>query len=943
MLSMAQLAEKSSEQPEQELFLIDASGFIFRAYHALPPMNRPSDGTPVNAVMGFCNMIFKLLNDHPTARVAAIFDATRTNFRNDIYPEYKANRSETPEELIPQFPLIRDAARAFGLPSVELEGFEADDLIATYARCAHEKGIRTVIVSSDKDLMQLVKKDSVCMLDPIKQTRICEPEVFEKFGVSPDKVVDIQALAGDSVDNVPGVPGIGIKTAAELINQYGDLEGLLSNLDQIKQPKRRETLQNNIENARISKKLVVLDDRVPVPVPLEDLKPEDPFSERLVSFLQEQGFKTLVGRIGARTGIDVTSAPKPATRDYSQIPPVAAFIPKPAEKIEATYEMMTSFDRLQHFIDSAYKTGILSFDTETTNLTPAKADLCGISLAYAPGKACYIPLGHTRCGDLLAVQNPDMPEQLPKEKVIEMLRPVLEDPSVLKIAHNMKYDWQMLAKEGIRVSPCDDTILISYVCDNILHGHGLDELALTYCNHTMISYDDMTGKGKNRVTFNEVDIRKASDYAAEDADFTLRIFNLFQPRIAQEKNAVVYEDIERPLCPVIAQMELDGIKVDVNFLKSLSHTFGEKIVALEAQIYTDCGHEFNIGSPKQLGVVLFDELGLPGGSKTKTGDWSTAVDVLEDLANQGHEFVRKILTWRQLSKLKSTYTEALQQAINEKTGRVHTSYSMAATSTGRLSSSDPNLQNIPIRTEEGRMIRQAFIAETGNLILSADYSQIELRLIAEMAGIKGLQQAFRDNIDIHSATASQVFDVPLDQMTGDIRRKAKAINFGIIYGISGFGLGNQLGISSSEASAYIKQYFARFPELKNFMEDTKAFAREHGYVKTLFGRKCYIPGIADKNPMRRSGAERQAINAPVQGTAADLIKMAMVKLDREIRESSLNAKMLLQVHDELVFEVPENDAANVAAKVKTIMESVGTFSVPLIVETGTAKNWAEAH
>ncbi len=939
---MAQAA-KIENQDEQELFLIDGSGFIFRAFHALPPLTRPSDKTPVGAVMGFCNMIFKLLTDHPDARVAVIFDATRTNFRNDIYPEYKANRSETPEDLIPQFPLIREATIAFGLPSLELEGYEADDLIATYAKCAREKGIRTVIVSSDKDLMQLIHDGEVRMLDPIKQSFIGVEQVFEKFGVTPDKVVDIQALAGDSVDNVPGVPGIGVKTAAELINQYGDLEGLLANLDRIKQPKRRETLQNNIENARISKRLVILDDNVPVPVPLEHLKPEHPFSEKLIAFLQAQGFKNLAGRVTAKTGLEApaaASAPPSGTRDFTR--PSVAPTAKAPEKIEADYQLVTSEDSLKAFIAQAYDSGILAFDTETTDLTPAKASLCGISLACAPGRACYIPVGHRGSGDLLS-DNSNQPQQLEKAKVIALLKPVFEDPSVLKVAHNMKYDWQMLKKEGVDVSPCEDTILMSYVCDNILHGHGLDELAQLYCDHKMIPYTDVCGTGKNKILFDQVGLRKAADYAAEDADYTLRIYNHFRPRIAQEKNAVIYEDIERPLCPVIAQMELDGIKVDLSVLKSLSHTFGQKIIELEAGIYKDCGHEFNIGSPKQLGQVLFDSMGLPGGARTKTGEWSTAADVLEDLAAQGHDFVKKILMWRQLSKLKSTYTEALQLAAIPATSRVHTSYAMAATSTGRLASSDPNLQNIPIRTEEGRLIRTAFVADEGHVLLSADYSQIELRLIAEMAGVKGLQQAFRDNADIHAATASQIFEVPIDRMTPDIRRKAKAINFGIIYGISGFGLANQLGIPTAEANSYIKQYFARFPELADFMENTKAYAREHGYVKTLLGRKCYIPGIADKNPMRRAGAERQAINAPVQGTAADLIKIAMIKLDRVIKSGELKAKMLLQVHDELVFEVAETEAQTAAAIIKREMESVASFSIPLVVETGIAKSWAEAH
>ena len=924
----------------QELFLIDGSGFIFRAFHALPPLTRP-DGTPVGAVMGFCNMLLKVLTDHPHARIAVVFDAARKNFRNDIYAEYKANRTETPPDLIPQFPLIRDATNAFGLPNMELEGYEADDLIATYARLAKEQNIPVTIVSSDKDLMQLVR-DGVRMLDPIKQIFIGPDEVFEKFGVSPDKVVYIQALAGDATDNVPGVPSIGIKTAAQLITEYGDLETLLASTASIKQPKRREVLEVHAEDARVSLKLVTLDHNVPVTASIDELVPEHPFSERLISFLQEQGFKSLVSRISSRMGGSPAPAPAtfPSASPVLQSPVIPAQAPDVA--ITASYELVTTEDSLKKWIALAYETGICAFDTETTGLTPALVDLVGISLCPVAGKACYIPVGHGHSGDLLSAPAQET-RQLPLKTVMTLLKPLLEDPSVLKVAHNAKYDLQMFIKHGVHISPVDDTMLMSYVLDGTAHPHGLDDMALTFCNHTMISYDSVTGTGKNRISFAAVTLDKATDYAAEDADFTIRLYNIFKPRLAREKMVAMYEDIERPLAPIIAQMEFDGIKVDPAVLKNLSHIFGERIIKAESEIQQLAGHPFNVGSPKQLGVVLFDEMGLPGGSKTKTGDWSTAVDVLESLAAQGHDFVEKILDWRHLSKLKSTYTEALQQAINPKTGRVNTSYSMAATSTGRLSSSDPNLQNIPIRTEEGRMIRQAFIAEPGHLLLSADYSQIELRLAAEMAGVETLKTAFRNGDDIHSITASQVFGVPLSEMTPEIRRQAKAINFGIIYGMSGYGLARQIDVSPGEANTFIKQYFARFPELGAFMEETKVFARQHGFVKTLFGRKCVIPGIADKNGARRSGAERQAINAPLQGTAADLIKLAMIRIDRVIRNEGLAAKMLLQVHDELVFEVPEDQIDQVAARIKTEMEAVASFSIPLEASVGSAKNWAAAH
>lgn len=913
-----------------DLFLVDGSGFIFRAYHALPPLTR-RDGTPVGAVMGFCNMLLKLLLDHPHAKIAVVFDTSRQTFRNEIYPAYKANRPPPPEDLIPQFALIREATKAYGLPSLELDGFEADDLIATYARLGVESGIGVTIVSSDKDLMQLVR-DGVRLMDPIKQTIIGPAEVMEKFGVLPDKVIDVQSLAGDSIDNVPGVPGIGVKTAAQLITEYGSLEELLNRTADIKQPKRRESLEQNAEAARTSKKLVTLSDQVPVPQAIETLVPEHPFSQRLVDFLEAQGFKSLAARMAQKS---LTTPPAPIASSSAATPEV--FPP-----LQTDYTLMTSPALLKDWIKDAEETGLLAIDTETTGLTPARAKLVGISLATRAGRACYIPVGHDGGGDLLGLSQDSLAQPSISE-ILDVLQPLLRDPSLLKVGHNIKFDLQMLMPYGVQICPLDDTMLMSYVLDGTSHGHGLDELALTLCGHKMISYDEVTGTGKGRISFAAVPLDKACDYAAEDADFTLRLYHHLKPRLAPEKMTAVYEDIERPLADIIAHMEFAGIKVDPLVLRSLSQTFGVKIVTLEDEIHKLAGHTFNVGSPKQLGTVLFDEMGLSGGTKTKTGEWSTSADVLEDLAVQGHGFVEKILEWRHLSKLKSTYTEALQEAINPATGRVHTSFSMALTNTGRLSSSDPNLQNIPIRTEEGRLIRTAFVAEEGHLLISADYSQIELRLVAEMAGIEVLKQAFRSGEDIHALTASQVFGIPLDQMTPDIRRKAKAINFGIIYGISGFGLAKQLDCSPSEASAYIKQYLGRFPELSAFMDRTKAEARDNGFVRTLYGRKCMIAGIHDKNAARRNFAERQAINAPLQGTAADLIKMAMIRVNKMIEEENLPVRLLLQVHDELVLEGPENEAENLAKKIKAAMESVARFSIPLVADAKCGKNWSQAH
>ena len=938
-----------------ELFLVDGSGFIFRAYFAMAygnraPMTNPA-GAPVGAVFGFTNMLLKMLKDYHAPYMAVIFDAARKNFRNDIYPAYKANRNETPEDLIPQFPLIRKATEAFDLPAIELEGYEADDLIAAYTKLARAAGKKVVIVSSDKDLMQLVG-EGVRMLDPMKGEFIEAPQVFEKFGVTPDKVVDVQALAGDSTDNVPGVPGIGIKTAAQLINEFGDLESLLTRAGEIKQQKRREVIMANIENARISKRLVQLDADVAVPLALEDLKTHDPNKPSLAAFLQEHGFKSILSRLSLPSAVmpsevGIQTAVSANVEMDSRLGENNAVVnEKPFS--ESQYVLINDEETLNEWIAQAYQAGTLAIDTETTGVTPAKADLVGISLAISPSRAAYIPISHRKpAGDLFdaptdAAKNENIP-QLPLKRVIELLKPLLEDESVLKIAHNAKFDWQMFAKHGIRMNPCDDTMLISYVLHGSAHSHGMDALSEMFLGHKPISYEEVAGKGKKQVTFDLVPIDKALDYAAEDAEVTLRLHQLLKPRLAKEKMTAVYEDIERPLIPVIAEMELTGIKVDPKVLKDMSEDFGRKLVQLEIDIHKIAGHEFNVASPRQVGAVLFDEMGLAGGRKTGKGEQSTAVDVLEKLADQGHEIVKKILEHRQLSKLKSTYTDALQEAIDSKTGRVHTSFSIAHTSTGRLASSDPNLQNIPIKSEEGRKIRQAFVADEGNVLLSVDYSQVELRLAAALAGIEALQQAFREKKDIHAITASQVFGIPLDQVTPEIRRNAKAVNFGIIYGISGFGLAKQLGVSNSEASEFIRRYLALFSELQNYMESCKEEARKNGFVKTFYGRKCVITYINDKNPSWRAGAERQAINAPLQGTAADIMKIAMGRLPRALKKANLGARMLLQVHDELVFEVPKDELEQTTALVRDIMENVGEIGAPLEAEAGSGHSWGAAH
>lgn len=914
---------------DNKLYLLDASGFIFRAYHALPPLNR-ADGTPVNAVMGFCNILYKLLCDVKASHIAVIFDAKRLNWRHNVYEQYKAHRPEPPEDLIPQFELIRDATRAFGFDPIELEGYEADDLIACYAAQARDKGMEVVIVSSDKDLMQLIR-EGVTMWDPIKQKTLSDPEVFEKFGVTPDKVVDVQALIGDATDNVPGVPGIGPKTAAQLINDYGDLETVLNKTDEITKPKLRENLITFADQARISKILVKLHCDAALPIALEQLTAPDWNGALLREFLQLNGFKTLLNRIG---GSAQTEAKAPSA--YA-VAPVTKIESLPQTHVVKNYKLIKQLSDLEAFLLKSKTTGILAFDTETTHITPAKCDLVGISLAVDDGEAVYVPVGHLNASDSLFDDSSKI-DQLPVKEVISVLRLYLTDPSILKIAHNAKYDLQLFLCHNLAIAPLDDTMLISYVLDGGQFRHGLDELALKYFEHVMISYEQVAGKKGN---FAHIAPENAMEYAAEDADYTLRLWKLLKQRLHAERQVGLYEQIERPLPPIIAGMETAGIKLDTTLLARLESEFSIQANKLEEEIYEAAGGRFLLSSPKQLGEVLFERLNLPGGKKTKSGQWSTDADTLDKLAAEtGHPAMTKILEWRQLTKLISTYTRALSEALNDRTQRVHTSYSLAATTTGRLSSNEPNLQNIPIRTAEGRKIRTAFIAEPGHKLVSADYSQIELRLIAEIADVRGLKEAFTSGQDIHAIVARQVFGIADDQdLPSDMRRAAKAINFGIIYGQSAFGLSQNLGIARGEAADFINAYFARYPEIKAYMEEIKLEAREKGYVETLFGRRCWIPGIKEKNPMMRAGAERQAINAPIQGSAADLIKMAMIAIDK----AKLPATLLLQVHDELILEVKEELAEDVAAQVKAIMEGVAQLSIPIIAEAGIGDNWDEAH
>ena len=954
----------------QKLALIDGSAYIFRAFFALPPMTR-ADGTPVNAVFGFTSMVLKLLDDLQPDHVIVVLDQARETFRNEIYPDYKANRNAPPEELKPQFPLIRTAAEALNLAVAEAPGFEADDLIATYARAAIAQDLDVVIVSSDKDLMQLVKP-RVDMLDPMKQKRIGAPEVLEKFGVGPERVVDVQALAGDSTDNVPGVPGIGIKTAAELINSFGDLDTLLDRAGEIKQPKRRESLLTFAEQARLSRELVRLRDDAPMPVDLGDAvrKPYD--MAALTNFLKAQDFKRLLTRLGGHVPATSLSNSPVDTPIPDAGESVDTAKPVPAAVTEADYELITQAEQLTAWVDRIRQTGLVSIDTETTSLNASQALMVGIALAVAPGKAAYIPLRHSQTqtpdqGQLDLGMTSDvvektqdnsstdrfvlLPDQLSLDEVITALRPVLEAEDILKIGHNLKYDDHIFSRAvngGVRLYPVDDTMCLSFVLDaGTGIGHKLDDLVAHHLGHQMISYQDICGKGANKRRFDEVSPQEALDYAAEDADMTLRLWQMLKPRLATEHKTRVYERLERPLIAVLVDMEMAGIKVDAGRLATISQEFAGRLQTLETEIYDLAGTSFNIGSPKQLGEILFEQMGLQGGKKSKTGAWSTGADVLDHLAAAGADIAQKVLDWRQLAKLKSTYADALVSAIHPDTKRVHTSYSMVGASTGRLSSSDPNIQNIPIRTHEGRRIRTAFVAQPGHKLISADYSQIELRLVAHIAKEDTMIKAFQQGVDIHAQTASEVFSVPLEEMTGETRRRAKAINFGIIYGISAFGLARQLSVPQGEARDYISAYFERFPGIKTYMDEVKLAAHEQGYVETLFGRRLYINGITSSNQAQRGFAERQAINAPIQGTAADIIKQAMVRMPAALTAKGLKIRMLLQVHDELIFECPEGETEAAIALVTQVMETAAKptldLSVPLVVEAAAGDSWDEVH
>jgi len=924
------------------LHLIDGSAFIFRAYHALPPLTRKSDGLPIGAVSGFCNMLFKQVEDNkgpdaPT-HVAVIFDHSGKSFRNDMYDLYKANRPPAPEDLVPQFPLTREATRAFNIACKEIEGFEADDIIATLACQAREAGGRVTIISSDKDLMQLVG-DGVEMLDAMKNKRIDSDGVREKFGVGPDRVVDVQALAGDSVDNVPGAPGIGIKTAALLINEFGSLEDLLDRAEEIKQPKRRQTLIEKREQIEMSKRLVQLDCDMELDFTLDDLEVRDPDADTLLGFLAEMEFRTLSKRMADQLGREAPTIPEAPSAAAT-----ALELPEAPSFDSAEYTTVRDAETLQKWIDLIREHGYVAVDTETTGLNEMIADLVGISLCVVPGQACYVPLTHKAGNSDDLFGSDDLADgQMPLAQALEMLKPVLEDDAILKIGQNMKYDAKIFARNGIDVAPIDDTMLLSYALHGGMHGHGMDTLSERYLDHQPIPIKSLLGSGKSAITFDRVSIEDATPYAAEDADITLRLWQQFKPQLHQKQVTTVYETLERPLVPVLAQMEQHGIKVDRDTLSRMSNAFSQKMAALEAEIHELAGETFNVGSPKQLGEILFDKMSLPGGKKGKTGAYATGADILEDLATE-HELPARVLDWRQLSKLKSTYTDALQEHIHPETGRVHTSYLQTGANTGRLASSDPNLQNIPVRSEEGRRIREAFVADEGNVLLSLDYSQIELRILAHVAGIDALKQAFADGHDIHAMTASEVFNVPLAEMTPEIRRKAKAINFGVIYGISGFGLARNLRIPRGEAQGFIDRYFERFPGIRQYMDDTVNFAKEHGYVQTLFGRKIHTPEIAAKGP-RASFAKRAAINAPIQGTAADVIRRAMVRMPEAI--AHLPARMLLQVHDELLFEVPEDHVEETISVAREIMEGAADpavhMDVKLVVDAGRGQNWAEAH
>ncbi|TPW26467.1 DNA polymerase I [Pararhizobium mangrovi] len=982
------------------LFLIDGSGYIFRAYHALPPLTRKSDGLPVGAVSGFCNMLWKLLSDARDTSVgvtpthfAVIFDHSAKNFRHDLYTDYKANRSAPPEDLVPQFALIRQATRAFNIPCIEREGFEADDIIATYARLAEGVGADVTIVSSDKDLMQLVG-EHVSLYDSMKDRQIGPAEVREKWGVGPEGMIDLQALVGDSIDNVPGIPGIGPKTAAQLLDEYGDLDTLLEHAGEIKQKKRRENLLEFAEQARLSRDLVRLKTDTPVDLDLTALVLEPQDGPRLVAFLKGLEFSSLTRRVAEATGTDAATVeaetvegeagsaahgpdldPGDADADADTKAvgarasdafangawTPAALAAKRSEAAaagtidHARYHCIRDLETLKLWAEEARQSGLVAFDTETNSLDAMQADLVGFSLALthdvrdasgAAIRAAYVPLLHRKQEDDL-LGGGLVEDQVPFDEALSILKAVLEDASILKIGQNLKYDWLVMKRHGVTIAGFDDTLLISYVLDAGRGNHGMDVLSERWLGHTPIPYKEVCGTGRSAITFERVDLEAATRYAAEDADVTLRLWLVLKPRLVADGLIAVYERLERPLVAVLARMEERGVSVDRQILSRLSGELAQGAAALEAEIQEIAGEPFNIGSTKQLGEILFGKLGLPGGAKTKGGQWSTSAQVLEDLAAAGHELPRKIVDWRQLTKLKSTYTDALPGYIHPTTTRVHTSYALASTTTGRLSSSEPNLQNIPIRTAVGRKIRTAFVAERGHKLVSADYSQIELRVLAHVAEIPQLVQAFADDMDIHAMTASEMFGVPVEGMPGEVRRRAKAINFGIIYGISAFGLANQLGIERSEAGDYIKRYFERFPGIRDYIEDTKAFARQHGYVETIFGRRAHYPEIRSANPSMRAFNERAAINAPIQGSAADVIRRAMIRMEDALAHSNLAARMLLQVHDELIFEVPDDEVEATMPLVRSVMEEAAmparAMRVPLRVDVRAADNWDEAH
>src|SRR5579883_161624 len=953
-------------KPLKNLYLVDGSGYLFRAFHALPPMNRP-DGTPINAVYGFCRMLAADILDKPEVdHVAMILDASGKTFRDQIYDKYKANRSEPPDDLVPQFPLIREAAKAFNVTVCELEGYEADDLIATYARMAVEAGGTCTIVSSDKDLMQLIRP-GVEMMDPIKKIKLGPEAVFEKFGVTPDKVVDVQALAGDSTDNVPGAPGIGVKTAAQLINEYGTLEALLDRTAEIKQPKRRESLEQNAELIRISKRLVTLKDDVPAPADPDSFDKRKPDPNVLLPWLEKQGFKTLIAKYAKELG-----APAAAVESIASVAPAPqlpqANRPAPARPksnkpfTPEDYELIRTEAALDEWIAEATRAGVVALALETDGANANEAGLVGLSFALLEGpwgnvnsrnrRAAYLPIGH-RSGAAKESQGALdlagdggaalLPDQLPLKTVIEKLKPLLEDSGVLKVGQNLKADLWVLERHGIAISPVDDTMLLSFVLDGGKHSHALEDLAERYLEQKTLKFSDVAGSGVKQVTFDRVPIERAQEYAAQRADVTMQLWARFKPRLVAEHMVGMYETIERPLIPVLLGMEQAGVKVDAAALRKLSAEFEKRLGELEREIHKIAGREFNVGSPKQLGEILFDEQKLPGGRRSKTGAWSTDASILEELATQGHPLPVKILEHRQIAKLKGTYTDALVRELDATTGRIHTNYMMTGAATGRLASTEPNLQNIPVRTEEGRKIREAFIAEKGHKLLSADYSQIELRLLAHVADIASLKEAFERGDDIHAITASEMFGVPVKGMDPLVRRRAKAINFGIIYGISAFGLANQLGIGQPEARDYIAKYFQRYPGIRDYMEVTKEYARKNGYVKTPFGRKIHLKYINEKNQGMRAFSERAAINAPLQGGAADIIKRAMIRLPDALKAAKLKAQMLLQVHDELLFEVPEKEVDKTKDVARKVMESAATLSVPLVVETGVGANWAAAH